>query len=76
MIPLSSKSLAARLNISKDKGPVFMSFEFNFGDESNREGIFIVVEGFWQPFEVVEPVQEVELVHPVEFVIVWKQWQV
>ena len=36
MIPLSSKSLAAWLNISKDKGPVFMSFEFNFGDESNQ----------------------------------------
>ena len=46
MTPLSSKSLAAQLNISKDKGPVFMLFEFNFGDESNQSGIFIVVEGF------------------------------
>ena len=45
MISLLSKSLAAWLNISKDKGPVFMLFGFNFGDESNQRGIFIV-EGF------------------------------
>ena len=73
MIPLSSKSLAAWLNISKDKGPVFMLFGCNFEDESNQRGKFVVVEGFWQSFEVMEPVQEVELVHLVEFVIVWKQ---
>ena len=46
MIPLSSKSLAAWLNISKDKGPVFMSFEFNFSGECNERGILVVVEGF------------------------------
>ena len=40
--PLSSKSVATQLNISKDKGPVFISD----GDESNQKGIFIVVEGF------------------------------
>ena len=45
MIPFSSKSLAAWLNISKDKGPVFMSVEFNFSDESNQREIFVVVEG-------------------------------
>ena len=38
MTPLSFKSLAARLNISKDNGPVFMLVEFNFGDESNPKG--------------------------------------
>ena len=46
MTPLSFKSLAAWLNISKDNGPVFMSFEFNFGDESKQMGTFVVVEGF------------------------------
>ena len=46
MTPLLLKSLAAQLNISKDNGPVFMSFEFNFGDESNQRGTFVVVEGF------------------------------
>ena len=46
MIPLSSKSLAAWLNISKDKGPVFLLVEFNFGDASNQRGIFVIVECF------------------------------
>ena len=46
IFPLSSKSVAAWLNISKDKGPVYMSVEFNFSDESNQRGIFVVVEGF------------------------------
>ena len=45
MIPLSFKSVAARLNISKDKGPVFVSVVFR-GDGSNQNGIFVVVEGF------------------------------
>ena len=45
MTPLSFKSLAAQLNISKDKGPVFMSVVF-IGDGSNQKGIFMVVEGF------------------------------
>ena len=45
MIPLVSKSLAACLNISKDKHPDLISFELNFGDESSQRGIFAVVEG-------------------------------
>ena len=31
MTPLLSKSLAAQLNSSKDKGSGFISFVFNFG---------------------------------------------
>ena len=46
MTPLSFKSLAARLNISKDNGPVFISVDFNFSDESSQKGTFVVVEGF------------------------------
>ena len=46
MTPLSFKSVAARLNISKDNGPVFMLFDFNFSDGSNWRGTFVVVEGF------------------------------
>ena len=72
MTPLSFKSLAARLNISKDKGLVFMLVVF-IGDGSSQKGIFVVVEGFQFPFEVLEPSQVVEIVHPVEFVIVEKQ---
>ena len=45
MIPLVSKSLSAQLNISKDKGPDLVSFDFNFSDESSQRGIFVVVEG-------------------------------
>ena len=45
MIPLVSKSLAAWLNISKDKGLDLISFELNFGDESSQRGISAVVEG-------------------------------
>ena len=39
MIPLVSKSLAAQLNISKDKGPDLISFELNFSEESSQRGI-------------------------------------
>ena len=46
MTPLLFKSLAAQLNISKDKGPVFISVDFSFGDESSQRGTFVVVEGF------------------------------
>ena len=46
MTPLSFKSLAARLNISKDNGPVFISVVFNFGDESKQRGTLVVVKGF------------------------------
>ena len=42
--PLSFKSVAAQLNISKDNCPV--SIDFNFGDGSNQRGTFVVVEGF------------------------------
>ena len=45
MTPLSFKSLAAQLNISKDKGPVFMLVVL-IGDGSSQKGIFIVVVGF------------------------------
>ena len=45
MTPLSFKSVAARLNISKDKGPALMSVEF-IGNGSNQNGIHVVVEGF------------------------------
>ena len=48
MIPLSFKSVAAGLNMSKDKGPVLTLFEV-IGDGSNQNGwngIDTVVEGF------------------------------
>ena len=48
MIPLSFKSVAERLNISKDKGPVLTLVEV-IGDGSNQNGwngIGMVVEGF------------------------------
>ena len=48
MIPLSFKSVVARLKISKDKGPVLTSVEV-MGDGSNWNGwngIDAVVEGF------------------------------
>ena len=45
MTPLSFKSLAAQLNISKDKDPVVMWVVF-IGDGSNQKGIFVVAEGF------------------------------
>ena len=41
-----SKPVAAWLNISKDNGPVMILVDFNFGDESNWRGIFVVVKGF------------------------------
>ena len=46
MTPLSFKSLAAQLNISKDNGPVFILVDFNFGDESSGRGTFVVGEIF------------------------------
>ena len=48
MTPLSFKSVAARLNISKDKGPVLTLVEV-IGEGSNQNrwnGIDMVVEGF------------------------------
>ena len=45
MTPLSFKSVAAQLNISKDKGPVLMSVDF-ICNGSNQNGIDVVVEGF------------------------------
>ena len=48
MMPLSFRSVAAQLNISKDKGLVLTSIEF-IGDGSNQNGwngIDVVVEGF------------------------------
>ena len=48
MIPLTFKSVAARLNISKDKGLGLTSVEF-IGDGCNQNGwngIDRVVEGF------------------------------
>ena len=45
MITLVSKSLAAWLNISNNKGPHLISFELNFGDESSGKGTSTVVEG-------------------------------
>ena len=48
MIPLSFKSVAARLNISKDKGPVLTPVEFigNGSNQNGWNGIDAVVEGF------------------------------
>ena len=48
MISFSFKSVAVRLNIFNDKGPVLTSVEV-MGDGSNRDGwygIDMVVEGF------------------------------
>ena len=44
MTPLLSKSLAAWLNSSKDKGLGFISFVFNFGVGSRQRGMSIVAE--------------------------------
>ena len=44
--PFSLKSVAAPLNISNDSDPVFISVVLNFGDECNRRGTLVVVEGF------------------------------
>ena len=45
MSPFSAKSVAAWLNISNDSRPVFISVVLDFGDESNRRGTLVVVEG-------------------------------
>ena len=42
--PLSFKSVAAQLNISKDNNPV--SIDSNFSDGSDQRGTCVVVEGF------------------------------
>ena len=73
MIPLSFKSAATQLNISKDKGLVLTSVGF-IGNGSTQNGIDMVVEGF--AVSIWEPLQVVEKIHPVEFVTVERQQQV
>ena len=43
--PFSPKSVATRLNISNDSGPVFISVILFFSNESSQRGILVVVEG-------------------------------
>ena len=62
MTPLLFKSSAAQLNISKDSGLVMNP---NEGEHQWYLKVF--------PFEVVESMQVVRLVHLVEFEIVEKQ---
>ena len=77
IIPFVFKSLAALVNISNDTGSDLTSFALSFGVGSRQRVISIVLEGISvATSEVAEPIQEAGLVHPVEFVIVWKQWQV
>ena len=56
MTPLSFKSVAARLNISKDKGPVLKSVGFigNGSNQNRWSEVDAVVEGIAVSIEVLE----------------------